>query len=343
MSAGRGHRTAAVALSTRPVVSVVITAVEDEQPGPALSSALAQRGVDLDVVVVTVRGAAAHIAPDDPRVRVLAVAAGTSTVAARNSGLALVRGEAVMVLPSSHVLTEGALERAAAVLEAHPWVGAVHGGAEVSEEAGRAVPSRVDWTLWSGSDWIERTSRHGADPLVDHAALVRRSVADELGGYAPDLPRTADLDYGLRLAAISGIARVNGVAQTACRPAPSGDPLTELRERHDTIEQFFTGFGHDSSGRTAHGGDRRERAARALAHEAMGWALLHRASADPGERADGARFASVAAECWPSVVDSREWRRFVRRGEREQTPSRRALELGADRVRAALPWRRADS
>ncbi|MWV59872.1 hypothetical protein GRS92_13640, partial [Rathayibacter sp. VKM Ac-2754] len=50
--------------------------------------------------------------------------------------------------------------------------------------------------------------------------------------------------------------------------------------------------------------------------------------------------ASVAAECWPAVVDSREWRRFVRRGEGEQTPSRRRLELGADRVRAVL--RRSD-
>ncbi|QHC58458.1 glycosyltransferase [Rathayibacter sp. VKM Ac-2760] len=320
MNAARGRRSPALPLSgPAPLVSVVLAAVGGESPAAALASVLAQRGVRLDVVVVTDADVATP-ADADERVRVVAARPGAGVLAARNAGLRLVRGDAVLVLPSTDVLTEGALERAAALLAAHPWVGAVHGDAEVSVRPATAPASRVEWTLWSGADWIERTSRHGSDLLVDHAALVRREVADALGGYAEDLPRTADLDYGLRLAAISGIGRITGAVQTRCHPAPSTDPLAELRERHRTIEHFFTAAGHDSSGRRAQGGDRRTQASRALAQEAMGWALRHRASANPADHAEGARYASVAAECWPAVVGTAEWRRFVRRGERARRP-----------------------
>ncbi|ROP50410.1 MULTISPECIES: glycosyltransferase family 2 protein [unclassified Rathayibacter] len=317
MSAVRGYRSPVLPLSgPAPLVSVVIAAVDGASPLAALASVLAQRGVRLDVVVVT----DADPVVEDERVRVLEVSAGLGAIAARNAGLALVRGESVLVLPSTDALTAGALERAAALLAAHPWVGAVHGDAEISVRPATAATGRVEWTLWSGADWIERTSRHGSDLLVDHAVLVRRSIADALGGYAEDLPRTADLDYGLRLAALGGIGRISGVVQTRCHPQPSTDPLAELRERRGTIEHFFTSAGHDSSGRRAQGGDRRANAGRALAHEAMGRALRSRASARPEDQAEGARFASIAAECWPAVVDTAEWRRFVRAGERARRP-----------------------
>ncbi|NQX06704.1 glycosyltransferase [Rathayibacter sp. VKM Ac-2856] len=317
MSAVRGHRFPAVPLAgPAPLVSVVIAAVDGTPWAASLASVLAQRGVSLDVVLVT----DADPDLDDERVRVVAAESGTGTIAARNTGLRLVRGESVLVLPSTDELTDGALERAAALLAAHSWVGAVHGEAEISVRPATAPTGRLDWTLWSGAEWIERTSRHGSDLLRDHAFLVRRSIADALGGYAEDLPRTADLDHGLRLAALGGIGRVNGVVQTRCNPEPSTDPLAELRERHRMIEHFFAVAGHDSSGRRAEGGDRRAQAGRALAQEAMGWALRSRASARPEDQAEGARFASVAAECWPAVVGSAEWRRFVRRGERARRP-----------------------
>ncbi|MWV57870.1 glycosyltransferase, partial [Rathayibacter sp. VKM Ac-2754] len=254
MSAVRGHRTPALAPSGAPALVSVVIAVEehDDRLPRALASVLAQTGVRLDVVVVT----AWSLAVTDPRVRVVPSRAGA--LEARNLGLALASGDAVMVLPVTDVLTEGALERAAALLAAHPWIGAVYGAAEISDATAPEARGRVDWTLWSGSDWIERTSRHGSDLVLDHAALVRRSVADALGGYAVDLPRTADLDYWLRLAAVSGVGRINGVAQTLCRPLPAADPLAELRERHDALERFFESAGHDWSGRTARGGDRRE-------------------------------------------------------------------------------------
>lgn len=317
MSAVRGHRSPALPLSgPAPLVSVVIAAVDGASPIAALESVLAQRGVLLDVVVVT----DADPVVVDERVRVIEAPDGRGAIAARNAGLALVRGESVLVLPSTDALTSGALARAAALLAAHSWVGAVHGEAEISVRPVLGSTGRVDWTLWSGADWIERTSRHGSDLLVDQALLVRRGIADALGGYAEDLPRTADLDYGLRLAALGGIGRINGVVQTRCHPQPSTDPLAELRERRGTIEHFFAEAGHDSSGRRAQGGDRRANAGRALAHEAMGRALRSRASARPEDQAEGARFASIAAECWPAVVETAEWRRFVRAGERARRP-----------------------
>lgn len=342
MTTARGHRAQALPLTgPRPTVSVVVAAADAALDPAVLRSVLSQEGVELDVVLVTAHEEAVRpLVAGDARVRVAAPPPGAGEIEARNAGLALVRGGSVMVLPATDRLTDGALERAAALLEAHPWVGGVYGAGDVSDRTETTVPSRIDWTLWSGSDWIERTSRYGSDLLVDHAVLVRRDVADAIGGYAVDLPRTADLDYWLRLASISGIGRINGIVQTRCRPAPAADPLTELRERHRTIEQFFEGFGHDSSGRTLAAGDRRDRASRALAQEAMRRALLHRASADLAERAEGARFASIAAECWPEVVATPEWRRYLRRGEHSTSPSRRALELGADRVRAVIPWRR---
>lgn len=344
MSAGRGRRAPAVPLTgPLPVVSIVVEAVDDAPSPAVLDSVLSQRHVVLDVVVVTAHEEAVRpLVDDDERVRILAAPTSAGPMEARNAGLAVVRGGSVLVLRSTDVLADGALERAAALLRAHPWVGAAYGDRGRSAHGGTAS-ARAEWTLWSGSDWIERVSRFGSDLLADHTALVRRDVADSLGGYSTGLPRTADLDYWLRLAAISGVGRIDGAAWTRSRQDPSPDPLLELQERRDTIERFFAVFGHDSSGRTPAGGDRRDRASRALAQEAMRWALLHRASDDLAERADGARFASLAAECWPEVVGTPEWRRCLRGDERTASPSHRATEQGPDRGRAARPWRRTPS
>jgi glycosyltransferase involved in cell wall biosynthesis/thymidylate kinase len=187
--------------SARPEVTVVISTYDRcEMLAVALCSALAQRDVDLEVIVVdngSTDGTRDYLAEQcDPRLRVIRNEVSLGSVGGRNTGLAAARGEWVGMLDDDDLWAPDKLREQldAAKLAGRDWVyaGCVHidGNDRIlsghrppaPEDAMRELPIR--WVLPGGmSNVIWRRDRLDGDGLLD-----------------PELPFPADWDVCLRLA-----------------------------------------------------------------------------------------------------------------------------------------------
>ncbi|MGO4433768.1 glycosyltransferase family 2 protein, partial [Paenarthrobacter sp. RAF9] len=123
-----------VPASAPPTVSVVVPCYNYGHYLPqAVGSALAQEGVDVEVIVVddaSTDGSAAvawRLASSDPRISVVHHATNQGHIATYNDGLARAGGRYVTLLSADDLLAPGALARAAALMEANPRVGMVYG------------------------------------------------------------------------------------------------------------------------------------------------------------------------------------------------------------------------
>jgi glycosyltransferase involved in cell wall biosynthesis len=194
----------------RPEVSVVISTYDRcEMLAVALSSALAQRDVDLEVIVVdngSSDGTRDYLAEQrDPRLRVIRNEVSLGSVGGRNAGLAAARGEWVGMLDDDDLWAPDKLREQldAAKLAGRDWVytGCVHIDGHdrilsgrrppAPEEAMRELPIR--WVLPGGmSNVIWRRDQLDGDGLLD-----------------PELPFPADWDVCLRLARVGPPACVS--------------------------------------------------------------------------------------------------------------------------------------
>jgi glycosyltransferase involved in cell wall biosynthesis len=129
---------------------------------------------------------------------VLATQANAGPYAARNHGLRLARCPFVAFLDSDDWWTPDCLERLHAALLADSKAALAYcGWQNIGLEGGRGAPYvPPDYEL---EDKATRFLRAAA-PWPIHAALVRRSVIDEVGGFDLDLPTCMDYDLWLRIA-----------------------------------------------------------------------------------------------------------------------------------------------
>ncbi len=303
----------------RPTVSVVIPCHNYARFLPqAVDSVLSQAAVEVDVVIVDDASTddsietARRLAAADGRVAVLANARNLGPVETFNRGLAQARGEFVVRLDADDLVTPGALQRAVAVLQAHPSVGLVYG--HPIHFAGTALPRpRTDvggWLLWSGMDWLEARCRDGANVITSPEVLMRRSVLDVVGGQKP-LAHTHDMEMWLRIAAFSDVAYIVGADQAWHREHPTSlsraaaDPLVILAEIRMAFDTLFDGLGPLSDDQSA----RRRDARRAVARAAVSTLLndVDRGAAS----ADHAAMRLFALDTDPTVVATPEWRRLT--------------------------------
>ncbi len=177
------------------LVSVIVPAFEaaafiDE----ALESALRQDHPSVEIVVVDDGSSddTAPVASAHP-VTVLRRANG-GPAAARNSGLALARGEFVTILDADDVWPEDRLSRQVSHLVAHPEHGLVLGLTEVFLTPGQPRPAH-DPGFAPG----ERVAGHPA------TMLARREVFDRVGPFDEALRVSEDIDW-LARAADAGVA-----------------------------------------------------------------------------------------------------------------------------------------
>lgn len=116
---------------------------------------------------------------------------------ARNHGLHLARGDYVAFLDADDWWREDFVEKLLAAVSADESVALAYcGWQNVGLEGGRSEPYvPPDYEL---EDKAARFLRAAA-PWPIHAALVRRRVMDEVGGFDTDLPTCMDYDLWLRV------------------------------------------------------------------------------------------------------------------------------------------------
>lgn len=315
----------------RPLVSVVIPCFDyGRYLADTLDSVLGQEGVDLEVIVVDDASTddsaevAAAFAARDPRVRLVRQRVNRGQVLTFNHGLSLAGGELVARLDADDLLTPGSLARSAAVFEAHPGVGLVYGHPREFPDphVPEARVGRPSWTVWSGADWVRLRCRRGVNAITTSEAVVRRTVLDGLGGFNPAMRFACDMEWWLRIASVSDVARVNDVDQALHRDhagslsvTDAAGVLTDLRERRLVFDELFAAA-HLPDAAHWHGVARR-----ALAREALGHACyaIDRGRYDAAHDDALVRFALDAD---PEVRSTLAWRAHAAR-----------LRVGPARVR----------
>ncbi|GAA4760901.1 glycosyltransferase [Nocardioides endophyticus] len=305
-----------VPLRTRPTVSVVVPCYNYGHFLPdAVSSALDQSGLDMEVLVVDDASTddsadvARRLAAADARVRVLTHPQNKGHIATYNDGLAEVRGDYVVLLSADDLLTPDSLSRSVALLERHPSVALAY-GLPVSFTGTPPTPSArvTGWSLWSGDSWLRRVCATARNPIVNPEVVLRRSVMDEIGGYDARHPFAADLLLWMQAAQRGDVGRVNGAHQALYRVHGQNMTTTDFagvlanqRNVRAAFEELFAA----SPGRT----DLQLTASRAIATEAVREARLARAS---GDAATVAGLSELARTAYPPVTGTRGWRALHR-------------------------------
>ncbi|GGH49055.1 hypothetical protein GCM10010921_26980 [Microbacterium album] len=285
----------------------------------AVGSALRQRGVDVEVIVVDDASTdaslqvARRLAHADPRVRVLANARNLGPVHTFNRGLRAATGEFLVRLDADDLLTPGALERAAAVFQHLPSVGMVYGRPlHFAHARGPARLRARSWTVWDGRAWLEARCAAGDNVITSPEVVVRRSILAAIGGQR-DLAHTHDMELWLRIAAHADVAYVAGCDQAWHREHPDSlstraqEPRVFLREVRAGFDMLCDALGEGERLR------RRARRAVALA------ALRH------GRRdIDRARLTREAEELLAFAVETFPWVLATPEGRRFEAARRRA-------------------
>jgi Glycosyl transferase family 2 len=205
-----------------PLVTVVVPCFNYGHYLPAcVGSALNQPGVDVEVIVVddaSTDGSgevAEELARTNPSIRVIRHLHNTGHLATYNDGLAHASGDYVVLLSADDLLTPGSLQRATALMEAHPGVGLVYGRAlRFAEEV--PPPARTNpthWMIWSGHDWLAMRFKRAYNCILAPEAILRTAVQREIGGYRSELPHTADMEMWMRAAGIADVGYVSGADQ----------------------------------------------------------------------------------------------------------------------------------
>lgn len=327
------------ALRSKPTVSVVIPCYNYGRYLPqAVASALDQERVEVEVIVVddaSTDGSAdvAHgLAQDDPRIQVIVHAVNRGHIETYNDGLARATGDYVVLLSADDLLTHGALDRAAALFDAHPEVGMVYGFPAYFSDTPKAPRLRcTSWSIWSGDRWTDLVLRRGRNPIISPECVLRRSLLEAVGPYEKSLPHAADLTMWLRAAARMGVGRVNGADQANYRVHADNMHLTtlagvlpDLRERRAAFEAALGP------------GPLMDRARRTLAREAVMAAWRARRAGGDGESPDA--LIAFAVDCSPAVRGTPAWRLATAPG--RGTRVRRRVEEAVDGIWWTYRWRR---
>jgi GT2 family glycosyltransferase len=196
---------------------------------------------------------ARRIAATDARIVVIAHEQNKGHIATYNEGLLdWADSEYSLLLSADDVLTPGALDRAVAVLDAHPSVGLLYGHA-VDWHDDRPMPSvrsrSAGVKIWHGKTWLRIVCQRAHCLVSTPTAVVRTSVQQAIGGYRSDLPHTADVEMWMRFAVHSDIAYIRRVDQAYYRIHSKNMTvqrvsIIDLQQRRAAYQAIFETYGH---------------------------------------------------------------------------------------------------
>jgi glycosyltransferase involved in cell wall biosynthesis len=224
----------------------------------AAGSALAQRDVDVDVVIVDnastddSKVVAERLMERDPRVRTIFRDENQGHIPNFNEALSYATGDYVTLLCADDLLAPGALGRSTALLDAHRDVAFAYGDSGRFTDEVPVSRTRVkSWSVWSGAEWFERVCRRGHTGIMSPEVVMRRSVMDRLA-YDADNGHAADFQVWLGATRYGGVGRVNGTDQAFFRvhganlhATAYAGRLIDLRAREQAFHKFVDeGWAH---------------------------------------------------------------------------------------------------
>jgi len=238
----------------RPGVSVVIPTFRRHGPlREAIESALAQEGVDVEVIVVddSPEGSAREVvdAIGGPRVRFEQPPApsGGRPGIPRNHGGPLATKEFVHFLDDDDKLADGALASLTGALRQRPDAGVAMGvvspfgdnpEALAHEQAYFREGAKVLRRMRNRAQ-LTREMLFGTTPLVNSSCMVRRECLPAIGGYSPVVKYVEDVDFYLRAIRRFGFVFVDQPVVHYRTGTPSLmhslEDLTVLRESYRNI------------------------------------------------------------------------------------------------------------
>jgi glycosyltransferase involved in cell wall biosynthesis len=196
-------------------ISIIIAARNMERYiRDTLASVVADTYPTREIIVVddgsTDRTAAIAAEFNDPRVQVIVRRQDHGVSAARNAGMAVARGRAVLCLDADDVLVPGALQRLLAALDDNPKSVAAYGAYLPISETGQqlaSAPSRI--SIFPPRD----TLRHllAKNFIVTGGTLLMRTdAARSAGQFETDITFGEDWDLWCRLALRGDFVPVHG-------------------------------------------------------------------------------------------------------------------------------------
>src|SRR3954451_18999258 len=217
-----------------------------------------QPGVDVRVLIIDdaspddSASVAKEIASRRPEVEVIVHDVNHGNIATFNEGLLdWADGDYTLLMSADDRATPGALRRARDLLDAHPEVGFVFGRSVYVVDGAPLPPARTrlrGWRVWSGPEWVERRFRQAENPITSPEIIVRTSLQQRVGGYDPGLPRAADMEMYMRLAAHGDVGFIRGVDQAFYRVhganmSKAVTALMDLRQRRSVFEVVLERYG----------------------------------------------------------------------------------------------------
>jgi glycosyltransferase involved in cell wall biosynthesis len=145
----------------------------------------------------------ADYARSDARIRVIRRPENGQITAATNSALALATGDFVAFMDHDDLLTEHALYHVAAALEAHPETDLIYSDEDKIDERGRRSQPYFK-TGWNAELMLGQN-------MVNHLAVYRRSLLEDLGGLREGFEGAQDHDLALRAAERIGPERIRHI------------------------------------------------------------------------------------------------------------------------------------
>ncbi|MDX6720091.1 MAG: hypothetical protein QOJ63_2345 [Solirubrobacteraceae bacterium] len=222
-----------------------------------VASVVEQQGVDVRVLIIDdcspddTPSVARALSRLDARVQRRRHSENLGLIATANEGLEWAAdSDYTVLLSADDLLVPGALQRATSVMDADPSIGMVYGRAPYAYVGRRLPDVSGRWRgtkVWSGQDWIRLRCRAGHNCISSPEVVVRSSVQRVVGGYDPACHHTSDLNMWLRIAAVSDVGFIRGVAQAIYRINPQGmlrsdrGEMVDLRSRQAAFDSFFAG------------------------------------------------------------------------------------------------------
>lgn len=194
-----------------PLISIVIPAFNAEMYLlDAVRSAQSQVHQNIQILIIDDGSTdkslelAVNCSKKDPRIQVISQAnAGLSS--ARNTGLRHATGDYVSFLDSDDTIHPLKISRQIAELE-RTGAGIAFCDYYTTDEA--LVPQAISQTRPKLADISAQLPLQNVFP--PHAALVRREVVDQVGGFDESLPSAEDWDYWIRCAEVTSMVHVPG-------------------------------------------------------------------------------------------------------------------------------------